>query len=151
MDWNTRLTKPMAAITGRKDGRSGMTAAAACRRPKVAAIATSTRCRGRGPVAASSAPAHDPIARMMLNRPYMLAVPPNADFAIAVSTMGKFRPKVPSVPTRKIVHSRSGRPRTYRAASRTDPAPRADREDALEATAVRSDGRKSRRPTVGPM
>ena len=35
----------------------------------------------------------------------MLALPSKVDFAIAVSTIGKLRPNVPSIPTRKIVHS----------------------------------------------
>ena len=75
----------------------------------------------------------------------MLALPPNADFAIAVSTIGKLRPNVPSIPTRKIVRSTSGRPRRYLTAVRTVPGARgaagADR---------RSDGRSISRPMVGP-
>jgi DNA-binding transcriptional LysR family regulator len=38
------------------------------------------------------------------------------DLAIAVSTIGKLSPNVPSIPTRKIVHMTSGRRSTYRAA-----------------------------------
>src|SRR6516164_8845052 len=117
--WNARFTKPMAASKGRKTARSGASAAAACESPNTAAEAAMTRGLGWAPAAARSAPAADPIASTMLNRPYVLASPWNAVLAIAVSTIGKLRPNVPSIPTRKIVHATSGRRRTYRAAVRS--------------------------------
>ncbi len=111
MAWNMRLTKPMAAIAARKASIPGITAATTWRRPNPAAAATMTRDPGRLAAPASSAPADEPTARTMLNRPYVLAAPWKA-VAIAVSTIGNSRPNVPIMPTRKIVHSTSGRPRT---------------------------------------
>lgn len=119
MAWKTRLTKPMAASSGRKAARSGAIAAVTWSSPNAAAESTRTRGRGRAYAPASSAPAADPIARTKLNRPYRLASPPNTDLAIAVSTMGKLRPNVPSTPTSTIVRTMSGRRRTYRTAVRS--------------------------------
>src|SRR6202023_2331477 len=97
----------------------GASAAAPSRRPNSAAEVTIVRGLGRVPAPARTAPAAEPSPSTMLKSPYVLALPPKADLAIAVSTIGKLRPNVPSIPTRKIVHSTSGRRRRQRAAPAT--------------------------------
>lgn len=67
--WKARLTRPIAASRGRKAGSPGAIAAVTCRSPNRPDAAMMTRSRGRAPAAASSAPAADPVAMTMLNRP----------------------------------------------------------------------------------
>ena len=69
MDWNARLTKPMAASSTRKAAMSGVIAAAASRRPNAAAEAAMTRALGCAAAPARKAPDADPTARTMLNKP----------------------------------------------------------------------------------
>jgi hypothetical protein len=107
----TRLVKPIALSRTRNTAIPGAIAALICSSPNTTAHSAMTRGFGRRPDPASSAPATDPIASTMLNSPYVLASPWKTDFAIAVSTIGKLRPKVPSIPTRNIVHTTSGRRR----------------------------------------
>jgi hypothetical protein len=107
----TRLVKPMAPSRMRNTAMPGAIAAPTSSSPNAAAHSVMTRSLGRSLAPATSAPVADPIARTILNRPYVLASPWNTDFAIAVSTIGKLRPNVPSIPTRKIVHATSGRRR----------------------------------------
>jgi hypothetical protein len=145
MAWKARLTKPMAASGSRNTAMSGATAAATCSSPNTAADATMTRVRGRAAAPASRAPAAEPIASTMLNRPYMLAPPPNADLAMAVSTIGKFRPNVPNIPTRKIVHMMSGCCLRYRAVARSAPGSR-----GAAGAGTSSAGRSRSRPMTGP-
>ena len=145
MDWNARLARPRAPSRTRNTARSGARAAATWRRPNAAAESASMPGLGRAAAPADSAPAADPMARAMLNRPYVLALPPNVDFAMAVSTIGKLRPNVPNIPTRKIVRTTSGcRPR-YRAVVRSAPGSR-----RATGAGVRSDGRSRSRPMAGP-
>ena len=146
MDWNARLRNPMATSSVRKTASPGASAAAAWASPNAAAQITSTRRLGCAAAPASRAPDAEPIARAMLNSPYVPALPWKVDFAIAVSTIGKLRPKVPSIPTRKMVHRMSGRPRRYRTAVRTARGSR-----RAGGAGVRSDGRRRSRPIVGPM
>ena len=146
IDWNARLTRPMAMSSTRNTAMSGAPAPAASKSPNAPAVSASVPSRERAPAPASSAPAADPIASMMLNRPYVLASPWNVDFAIAVSTIGKLRPKVPTIPTRKIVHAMSGRPRRYRAADRNAP-----RSRSAGGAGMRSEDRSRSRPMVGPI
>jgi len=145
MDWNARLVKPMAASRARNTAWSGARAAVVCRRPKAAADATIVRGPGRAAAPANSAPVADPMARAMLNRPYVLALPPNVDLAMAVSTIGKFSPNVPNIPTRKMVRSTSGRSARYRAVARSAPGSR-----GTAGAGVRSEGRSRSRPMAGP-
>jgi hypothetical protein len=144
MDWNTRLTKPIAASRARNTAMSGAIAADASNSPKAAAESTRIRRLGWALAPASSAPEADPIASTILNSPYVPALPWNVDLAIAVSTTGKLRPNVPSIPTRKIVQMTSGRPRRCRAAVRSARGSR-----RAGGAGVRSDGRSRSSPTVG--
>ena len=69
MDWNATLVRPIAASSARNTPMPGATAAAAWNSPNAAAESIRTRRLGWVVAPASSAPAPDPIAIMMLNRP----------------------------------------------------------------------------------
>ena len=73
--WNARFVKPMPTSSDRKTAKSGAAAEAAWRSPNTAAEITMTWRGERVAAPASSAPATEPIARTMLNRPYVLALP----------------------------------------------------------------------------
>lgn len=62
--------------------------------------------------AASSAPLSEPIAMIEPRSPYSPAPLSNTVRAISAVVSWKFRPNVPTMPTRARIRIRSGRPRT---------------------------------------
>jgi hypothetical protein len=69
MDWQIRLTRPMAASSTAKTAMPGANAPATWRMPNSAAQLTIVRVRGRAPAPASTAPAAEPSPSTMLNTP----------------------------------------------------------------------------------